>query len=83
MAHDREGGSCVCCIGIFRVVDSLISNPSRPTEVSNINFGGYVTGVVVNSNLAFVADVGSYYAQDTTQGLWVVDISTMFTIRGR
>ena len=54
-----------------------IYNPKSPQTVSNINTGGFTADLVVDDTLVYIVNWAAYSEQDTSIGLWIIDISNI------
>jgi hypothetical protein len=54
-----------------------ISNPQKIKNISNVNVGARTVDVVVKDNLAYFVNF-TYRENDTSRGLWIVDISDIY-----
>ncbi|MEK7263888.1 MAG: T9SS type A sorting domain-containing protein, partial [Bacteroidota bacterium] len=54
-----------------------ISNPEIPHQISNVSIGGDIVDVIVEDSLMYVLGYSpsAYLKEDTTQGIWIVNIS--------
>jgi len=54
-----------------------VSDPVKPKSISNINTGGYTSDLVVEDSLVYIVNSAIYSVQDTSRGLWIIDVSNI------
>jgi len=54
-----------------------ISDVLRPVALGNITTGGFMTDVLVSGNYAYTVNY-PFYENDTTDGIWIIDIQNPF-----
>ncbi|MCH7770056.1 MAG: T9SS type A sorting domain-containing protein [Bacteroidetes bacterium] len=55
-----------------------VSNPEKPKTISNINTGGFTADLVIEDTLAYIINWAAYSEQDTSRGLWIINIFDIF-----